>query len=344
MSSANMVGPNGPRSTPQVVQSLTAPGNSLDEVLPAALLGEVFAYLASPADQAELRGACRHTVAAFADAMRNGVLATEPVCPLGDPVFDNGHLSDGKLYPIPATMATLRKTRLVLLDADPTRCLLQRWIRLLPTSEKVQLPDETIAVGDDFVSCSVSVRAIVVGKNIRSIGHRFAASCRTLVELVISDAVVSIGTRFANDCTALERVTIGRGVTHIPDGFLQRCRSLKFLRVPGTVRRIGFSFALGCTRLETVIIDEGVVAIGGVFLASCDALERVTLPTSLRFLDHTSLFENSTRVRKLTLSAQLREMLMNEVSTWLVPTLAKSVSPGAHGSRAVGGRLCPSRG
>ncbi len=124
----------------------------------------------------------------------------------------------------------------------------------------------------------LSLKTIILTKNVTSIDNSAFSGCTGLTEIVIPDSVTSIGKYAFEYCNGLTSVKIGNGVTTIGDMAFWGCSGLTEIIIPDSVTSIGNSAFNGCTGLVNVIIGDGVTSFGYAIFKDCKNIESLTLP------------------------------------------------------------------
>ena len=131
-----------------------------------------------------------------------------------------------------------------------------------------------------FAYCS-SLKSVTIGNSVTSIGYGAFAYCSSLKSVVIPDSVESIGEGAFYECSSLESVTIGNSVTSIGGKAFYNCSSLGSGVIPDSVTSIG-EWAFGdCSSLTSVVIPDSVTSIGYAAFYECSSLGSVVIPDSI---------------------------------------------------------------
>ena len=146
-----------------------------------------------------------------------------------------------------------------------------------------------------------SVKKVVIGEGVTSIGAYAFNNHQNLAEVIIPDSVTEIGdhafiscdqltivnlpdslTRIENavffDCDGLTAIVIPDSVTAIDNEAFYHCSGLKKVTIGNSVKEIAH-FAFGyCVGLTEVVIPDSVSSIGQGAFAGCSSLESITIP------------------------------------------------------------------
>ena len=127
-----------------------------------------------------------------------------------------------------------------------------------------------------LISHPTSVKRVVLGNSVVSIGTYAFRGCSSLTSILISEGVVSIEGAFYG-CSSLTSVHIPESVTSIGDLAFYNCHSLTSAYIPSRVTSIKGTFR-SCESLTSVYIPEGVTSIGSDTFASCSSLTSINIP------------------------------------------------------------------
>ncbi len=119
---------------------------------------------------------------------------------------------------------------------------------------------------DDFTSSTIPWKSQV-------------ASIKTVV---IGDNVTTIGDSAFYNCSALTSVTMPDGITSIGSAAFSQCAALAAITLPADLETIGSYAFLGCSKLTKVVVPEGVETISSSVFYNCKAMTTVSLPSTLK--------------------------------------------------------------
>ena len=102
-----------------------------------------------------------------------------------------------------------------------------------------------------------SIKTVVIGDSVTSIGDDAFYRCTGLTSVTIPDSVTSIGEVAFSWCTGLTSVTIGNSVTSIGDYAFSDCTGLTSITIPNSVTSIGNGVFEDCTGLTSITVKEG---------------------------------------------------------------------------------------
>lgn len=130
---------------------------------------------------------------------------------------------------------------------------------------------------------NTSIKKVIIGRNVTTIGAYAFRTCTSLTSIEISDTVGSIGWGAFYGCTGLTGVTIPGSVTSIGNSVFYKCESLSDITIPNSVTSIGSSAFQDCTSLTTVTIGENssLGSIGANAFFRCNVLASIRIPNSV---------------------------------------------------------------
>ena len=137
-------------------------------------------------------------------------------------------------------------------------------------------------------SVASSVKKVVVGAGITSVGDYAFFGMSSLSEVQLPDGLVSIGKLSFAYTPALEGITLPESLTTIGYGAFETS-GIKAIALPANVKTISDRTFMYCDELETVT-GSGVESIGKEAFAYCRALEGLRLPEGF---DKTKIGENA---------------------------------------------------
>ena len=126
-----------------------------------------------------------------------------------------------------------------------------------------------------------SIKTVVIGDSVTSIGWYAFYNCTGLTSVTIPDSVTSIGDYAFSGCTGLTSVTIPDSVTSIGDYAFSGCTGLTSVTIGNSVTSIGYRAFFYCTGLTSVTIPDSVTSIGGSAFENCTGLTSVTIGNSV---------------------------------------------------------------
>ncbi len=126
-----------------------------------------------------------------------------------------------------------------------------------------------------------SIKNVVIGNGVISIGPSAFYDCTTLMSIAIPDSVTSIGNSAFYSCSSLKSITIPDSVTSIGNSVFYSCSKLTSVTIGNSVTYIGNSAFCFCSSLKRITIPDGITSIGNSAFYSCSSLNSVTIPDSV---------------------------------------------------------------
>ncbi len=126
-----------------------------------------------------------------------------------------------------------------------------------------------------------SVKKVIIGNSVTSIGNSAFRDCSSLTSIDIPDSVTSIGNYAFTSCSSLTSIDIPDRVTSIGTYAFRDCSSLTSVTIPDSVTSIGDSSFSHCSSLTSVTIGNSVTSIGNGAFSHCSSLTSVTIPDSV---------------------------------------------------------------
>ena len=136
-----------------------------------------------------------------------------------------------------------------------------------------------------LISHSSSVKRVVLGNSVDSVGNYTFKRCTSLTSVHIPEGATSIGNGAFIMCSSLTSIHIPESVTRIWDSAFKSCTSLTSIYIPERVTSIGGSAFYNCSSLNSIHIPEGVTSIGAGAFNQCSSLTSINIPervTSIR--------------------------------------------------------------
>ena len=159
-------------------------------------------------------------------------------------------------------------------DSANTRSLISH-----PSSVKrVVLGERVVSIGDwTFYECK-SLTSIFIPEGVIRINSYTFYGCSSLTSVYIPKDVASIGESALRDCTSLTLVYIPEGVVSIKNRAFAWCRSLKSIHIPESVVSIEDYTFSSCLSLASVYIPDGVTIIRDGVFYNCSSLKSINTP------------------------------------------------------------------
>ena len=120
-------------------------------------------------------------------------------------------------------------------------------------------------------SYQYSIKTVVIGNGVTSIGDSAFSECSSLASITIPDSVTIIGGSAFFSCESLTSITIPNSVTSIGEWAFSYCSDLTSITIPDSVTSIGEKAFYGCSSLEKVTVAD-LVLFGALALIALIAL------------------------------------------------------------------------
>lgn len=143
-----------------------------------------------------------------------------------------------------------------------------------------------------LISPIESVKRVVLGDSVVSIGEEAFSECSSLTSVHIPSSVSSIDYDAFYNCTSLTSVNIPEGIT-IGDCAFQGCSSLTSVYIPNSFNSIGDGVFSECTSLTSINIPEGVTSIWSNAFSGCSSLTSIHIPEGVTTIED-GVFKNCT--------------------------------------------------
>ena len=139
---------------------------------------------------------------------------------------------------------------------------------------------EMVAIPSWLGSLSTSIKKVIIGNDVTTIGSYGFGSCKNLTEVIIGNSVTKIGGDAFYGCEKLENITIPSSVTEIDDGAFSECDGLESIHIPSSVTKIGSGVIQGCENLKSIWIGSGLQNIEAWAFSDCPSLQQIEVDES----------------------------------------------------------------
>ncbi len=146
--------------------------------------------------------------------------------------------------------------------------------------------EESYYYGAPWIENCDSIKTVVIGNGVTSIGGYAFSSCTALTSITIPKSVTNIGESAFYRCASLTSVTIPEGVTSIGSSAFDRCESLTRVTIPKSVTSIGERAFDRCASLTGVTFagDSQLTTIGGNAFCACESLADIIIPRNVQVI------------------------------------------------------------
>ena len=174
------------------------------------------------------------------------------------------------------------------------------WYSNRSSVKTVVIGDSVTSIGNYAFEDCTGLTSITIPDSVTSIGERAFYNCTGLTSVTIGNSVTSIGSFAFSDCDSLTSVTIGNSVTSIGVCAFYNCTGLTSVTIPDSVTSIGYHAFYNCTGLTSVTIPDSVTSIGEGAFTGCTGLTSVTIPDSVTSIGDYA-FEGCTSLTSVTI-------------------------------------------
>lgn len=141
------------------------------------------------------------------------------------------------------------------------------------------IPKSIISIETSFKECNNLKSVTLYCKNVTDYMFYERTS---LKKVILGEGVETIGKKAFYHCGPLESLTISNTVISIGDNAFEGCGSLESVTIPSSVRSIGAAAFWGCVKMYKLVISEGVKTVGGYAFAHCKKLHTLEIPSSIK--------------------------------------------------------------
>lgn len=127
-----------------------------------------------------------------------------------------------------------------------------------------------------------SIKTVVIGDEVDTIGHYAFRGCTNLTEVTIGKIVNNIGENAFYGCSSLTTIHWGEGLTNISNYAFYDCNALSEVTIPDTVTTIQRSAFYSCDALTQVKLGRGVTTVDQNAFTACPKLTKLTLSDALK--------------------------------------------------------------
>lgn len=148
-----------------------------------------------------------------------------------------------------------------------------------------------------------SLKTVIVGKNVESIGERAFAKCKELevVDFSKATSLKRIEKNAFDGCHSLKKIVLPESLEYLGKSAFENCVTLKSVAIQGSnLRQLHSRAFKSCENLEHIAIPESVRKIYESCFESCHKLQHIDLPSRLIFLGK-SAFRKCSSLKAITL-------------------------------------------
>ena len=122
---------------------------------------------------------------------------------------------------------------------------------------------------------SASIRRVVVGPGITSVGASAFYGCSALREVSLPAGIETVGDWAFFQCGALKSVEFPKGLASIGESAFRECRALRSAELPEGVTFLGSGAFAGCESLAALLLPDSLEELGDSAFEGCGALAEV---------------------------------------------------------------------
>ena len=186
--------------------------------------------------------------------------------------------------------------------------------------KRVVLGNSVVSIGDETFDGCTSLTSVYISEGVTTIGDSAFYGCTSLTSIYIPNSVTSIGSGVFGECTSLTSVNIPEGITSIGDGAFKNCTSLKSIHIPEGVTTIGDTTYEGvfeeCSSLTSVYIPRSVTSIGRNAFKGCTSLTSIDIPEGVTTIDD-GTFNNCTSLSSISIHSTTRPTINGDAFNYL---------------------------
>ena len=156
--------------------------------------------------------------------------------------------------------------------------------------KRVVLGNSVVSIGYDVFRGCYSLTSVYIPENVTSIGGVSFAYCSRLMSVYISEGVMYIGAGMFYNCP-FSSIHIPESVTSIGSNVFGDCRALKSIHIPENVTSIGSRTFQDCSSLISVYISESVTSIRNYAFQDCSSLKSINIPDSVVSIEDGAFYQ-----------------------------------------------------
>ena len=185
-----------------------------------------------------------------------------------------------ELYDVEGDYSVVGDTATASGEPETWKCLISH-----PSSVKrVVLGSNVVSIGTFAFTRCHSLASIYIPNSVTSIGLSAFAQA-PLTSIYIPNSVTSIGANVFGGCTALTSIYISNNITSIETSTFIDCISLTSVYIPRRVNSIGNQAFFCCSSLKSIYIPESVNSIGNQAFVDCTSLTSIHIPESVNSIE-----------------------------------------------------------
>ena len=141
----------------------------------------------------------------------------------------------------------------------------------------ITIPNSVTSIGSSLFGGSTNLISLTLNcpRIVKLFSNVAGATPSSVKEIVLGEEVTSIGELAFQNCSGLTSITIPNSVTSIGDFAFDGCTGLTSITIPNSVTNVGYCAFNGCTYLKTVSFGKSVKKIGERVFQKCDELTSI---------------------------------------------------------------------
>ena len=136
-----------------------------------------------------------------------------------------------------------------------------------------------------------SIKKIVIGEGITTVGSYAFVRCKIATEVVLPDSLREIHTYGFDNCRALKYITLPNSLVMIGTNAFSECVAMTSISLPDSVTTVGSSIFSNCYKLVYVKLSAGMTQIPDSMFFNMDSLTTVIIPDGIKSIGDT-VFRN----------------------------------------------------
>ena len=233
------------------------------------------------------------------------------------------YCSDGDSQGIGATSGTCGSKLTWALSNDGT----------LTISGTGAMNNYTSSSGTPWEARKSSVKTVVVGSGVTSIGDCAFSGCVNLSAVTLPSGLKTVGSSVFSGCDALVSITFPNTVTSLGDSCFSGCDKLRTVNLSSALTSIGSNAFYYCGALTGIELPDSLTTLGSMAFESCYNLQTVKLSSGLNNIPYEGFWNCA--ISELTIPEGISSIggsafsSNNPLTTLYLPSTLENVSSSA---------------
>ena len=176
------------------------------------------------------------------------------------------------------------------------------WYNSRVSIKTIVIGNNVTSIGNYAFNDCLKLTSISFGNSVATIGNYAFGNCQILPSLNIPNSVISIGSYAFNNCFKLTNLSIGDLVATIGDYAFNNCHVLSNLSIPNSVISIGTYAFSNCHELTKLSIPNSITKIENYTFNSCLKLTRLSIGNSVASIGN-SAFNGCSELKQIDMKA-----------------------------------------